>query len=232
VLYITFWILNSGFWILADYIIMARHALAPTKTNLIKTKVSLAFAREGLDLLTKKRDILVAELLGIMALATTAQRVLEEKLREAFAALDEAMLDLGTRAVREASWAVESRVDTRVTERRVMGVTLPTVRSKVTGEPPFYALRPTSFWLDEAQVRFREVLEHLDNVAGTRISVFRLAGEVRKTLRRVNALEKIHIPDYSETLKYIQDTLEESDREAFFILKLIKGKLAKKTKTE
>jgi len=53
----------------------------------------------------------------------------------------------------------------------------------------------------------------------------RLAREIQKTIRRVNALEKIFIPDYQETLKYIQDSLEESDREAFFVLKLIKGRL-------
>lgn len=204
---------------------MARYAIAPTKSNLIRTKASLGFAREGHELLTKKRDILVAELLGIMAAAATAQRKLEESIKVAFTALEEAMLDCGSRAVREASWAVGITVDTKVAERRVMGVNLPTVRSTVRGEPPFYALRPTGFWLDEAQARFREVLKHLDEVAGTRIAVIRLAREVRKTVRRVNALEKIYIPDYAETLKYIQDALEESDREAFFILKMIKERL-------
>ena len=108
-----------------------------------------------------------------------------------------------------------------------MGVNMPTVESALSGSPPFYAPRPTSFWLDEAQLRFKESLERLDEVAGTRISIIRLAGEVKKTIRRVNALEKIYIPDYAEILKYIQDALEESDREAFFILKLIKERLAK-----
>ncbi|MCX6357157.1 MAG: V-type ATP synthase subunit D, partial [Candidatus Aureabacteria bacterium] len=74
------------------------YTVAPTKSNLIKTKTSLAFAREGHELLTKKRDILIAELLGLMAAADNAQRQLEEKLRGAYAALEGAMLDLGTRA--------------------------------------------------------------------------------------------------------------------------------------
>jgi len=113
-----------------------------------------------------------------------------------------------------------------------MGVSLPAVTSTLSGEPPFYAPRPTHFWLDEAQLRFREVLRRLDAVAGTRISVFRLAREVRKSIRRVNALEKIYIPDYEEILKYIQDALEESDRESFFVLKLIKERLSRKRKGE
>jgi len=207
---------------------MVQYAVAPTKSNLIKTKTSLAFAREGHELLTRKRDILIAELLGLMAAASNVQRLLDEKLREAFAALEESILDCGLRAVREASWAVGLSVDTSITERRVMGVNMPTVESILSGSPPFYAPRPTSFWLDEAQLRFREVLERLDDVAGTRISIIRLAREVKKTIRRVNALEKIYIPDYAEILKYIEDALGESDREAFFILKLIKERLAKK----
>jgi V/A-type H+-transporting ATPase subunit D len=209
---------------------MALYTVAPTKSNLIKTKTSLEFAREGHELLTRKRDILISELLGLMAAAANAQRRLEEKLREAFAVLEEAILDSGLHAVREASWAVGLRVETSVAEKRVMGVNMPTVRSTLSGSPPFYAPGPTSFWLDEAQLRFKEVLKHLDDVAGTRISILRLAAEVKKAIRRVNALEKIYIPDYEEVLKYIQDALEESDREAFFILKLIKGRLTRRVK--
>lgn len=206
---------------------MARNAIAPTKSNLIKTKTSLAFAREGHELLTKKRDILVTELLGLMAAATNAQRLLDEELAGAFNAIEEAMLAIGARGVREASWAVGVTVETRITERRVMGVNLPTVQSTPRGTPPFYAHRPTSFWLDEAQRRFTGVLKRLDDLVGMRISVIRLAGEVKKSIRRVNALEKIYIPEYSEVLQYITDALEESDRGAFFILKLLKGRLAR-----
>ncbi len=206
---------------------MAQYTVAPTKSNLITTKTNLVFAREGYELLTRKRDILIGELLGLMAEAANAQRLLEEKLKEAFAALEEAILDSGLHAVREASWAVGIGVETSITERRVMGVNMPTVDSALSGSQPFYAPRSTSFWLDEAQLRFREALERLDDVAGTRISIIRLAKEVKKTIRRVNALEKIYIPDYADILKYIQDALEESDREAFFILKLIKERLSK-----
>lgn len=204
---------------------MPRSAIAPTKSNLIKTKTGLAFAREGHELLTKKRDILVTELLSLMAAATDAQRLLDEQLAGAYAALDEATLALGSRGVREASWAVGLAVETNITERRVMGVSLPTVHSTARGTPPFYALPSTSFWLDEAQRRFSEVIKRLDDLAGMRISVIRLAREVKKSIRRVNALEKIYIPDYEDVLKYIVDSLEESDREAFFILKLIKARI-------
>lgn len=100
------------------------------------------------------------------------------------------MLDSGRRAVREASWAVDARVETRVSERRVMGVGLPVVHSTARGEPPFYPARQTGFRLDEAQRLFAEAVKLLDAFTGMFNSVLRLAAEVKKSMRRVNALEK------------------------------------------
>ena len=65
--------------------------------------------------------------------------------------------------------------------------------------------------------------------SGTPVSVSQMNANplVRKTMRRVNALEKIAIPDYEESIKYIEDTLEESERETFATLKLVKERLEK-----
>ena len=52
--------------------------------------------------------------------------------------------------------------------------------------------------------------------------------EVAKTIRRVNALEKIFIPDYEETLQYIEMALEEAERESFFSMKLVKDRLSRR----
>jgi len=60
------------------------------------------------------------------------------------------------------------------------------------------------------------------------VSLARLAREVNKTIRRVNALEKIALPDLEETLKYITDALQEMERETFFTMKLIKNRLAER----
>ena len=80
-------------------------------------------------------------------------------------------------------------------------------------------------WTDEAVVRFKNAIDAIGKLAESRISLIRLAREIQKTVRRVNALEKVFIPDYEDTVKYIEDSLEEADREAFFALKLVKGRL-------
>jgi len=204
---------------------MARYEVAPTRTNLLNLRRDLEFANEGYELLEQKREILVVELKGLTARAVEAQRKVDEELAKAFAALQEAQLVSGNIGVSFASRAVNVETDISLRERRIMGVRIPVVNAVIKDNAPYYGPQATSVWTDEAVVRFKNALGAIARLAEARISLVRLAREIQKTIRRVNALEKVFIPDYRETLKYIEDSLEESDREAFFILKLVKGRL-------
>ncbi len=207
---------------------MARYEIAPTKSNLMKVKRDLGFAHEGWELLDQKRKILVVELMGLIDRAVEAQEEVEKKLDVAFKALDQAMLRMGRRDLGLLALGVQIHADIKYTERRVMGVSIPKVRVEFDDKSPYVAAAESSIWADEANLRFREALKRIGTLAEARISLMRLAREVAKTIRRVNALEKIFIPDYEETLKYIIMSLDEMDREAFFINKLIKGHLSKR----
>ena len=207
---------------------MARYGMAPTKTNLMKVKRDLGFAREGWELLDQKRKILIVELMGLIDRAVEAQEEVEAKLGEAFEALDQAILRMGRREVNMIALAMYIESDISFSEKRVMGVSLPRVKVRFDDRSPYFAAAESSIWIDEAIKKFREVLRLLGTLAEARISLMRLSREVGKTIRRVNALEKIFIPDYDETLKYIEMALEESEREAFFVLKLVKDRLSRR----
>lgn len=204
---------------------MARYEVAPTKTNLMRIKRDLGFAREGWELLDQKRKILIVELMGLIDRAVEAQEQVEAKLEEAFAALDQAILRMGRREVNMLALGQNISSDISFSEKRVMGVSLPRVRVKFDDRSPYVAAAESSIWIDEAILRFREALQLVGALAEARISLMRLSREVAKTIRRVNALEKLFIPDYEETMKYIEMALEESEREAFFVLKLVKDRL-------
>jgi V/A-type H+-transporting ATPase subunit D len=62
-------------------------------------------------------------------------------------------------------------------------------------------------------------------------TVWRLAGELRKTQRRVNALQHIFIPAYEATVAFIISSLEEREREETFRLKWLKNKLSRSAAT-
>jgi V/A-type H+-transporting ATPase subunit D len=206
--------------------IMAKYEIAPTKTNLMKVRRDLGFATEGWELLEQKRKILVVELMGLIDRAVEAQEQVESKLEEAYAALDQAILRIGRREVNFLALGMNIGSEISFSERRVMGVSLPKVNVRFEDRSPYFAAAESSLWVDEAIKKFRDALNLLGSLAEARISLMRLSREVAKTIRRVNALEKIFIPDYEETLKYIQMALEESEREAFFVLKLVKDRLA------
>jgi V/A-type H+-transporting ATPase subunit D len=207
---------------------MAQLKIVPTKTNLLRLKRDLTFAEEGYELLDQKRQILVAELMALMDKTVESQAAMEDAIARAFEALRKAALSRGRVSVGRVAPAVNFRSDVSVHFRRVMGVHLPQVDVQTTDAAPYFSPGETSVWVEESIVRFKEALREIGRLAEMRISLMRLAEEVRKTMRRVNALEKIAIPTYIETIKYIQDTLEEAERGMIATLKQVKQRLEAK----
>lgn len=204
---------------------MPRYELAPTRTNLLRLKSDLSFALEGYELLEQKREILMTELKRVTEHIAEVQRAVDERLAEAYHALQRAQAEVGTTGIASAARAINLKTELRAHERHIMGVAIPSVELAVTESPPHYGPALTSIWTDEAALRFRSALEAIAELAENRIAVLRLAREIQKTIRRVNALEKVFIPDYRETKKYVEDALEEADRSALSLLKLVKEKL-------
>jgi V/A-type H+-transporting ATPase subunit D len=199
--------------------------VAPTKTSLLQLRHDLEFARLGHDLLGQKRDILVVELLTLVEQAVDVQKDVEAALAEAFDVLRESVLRLGKLRVTHVSNAVNVAADIKLGQRRVMGVGLPVVETHFENHTPYYSAVGTSFWNDSTVRAFRRALEQLGRLAELKVSIMRLATEVRKTVRKVNALERIGIPDLEETVDYIQNRLEENERDAYILMKMVKNRL-------
>jgi len=205
---------------------MARLKVAPTRSSLLRVKRELEMAHEGYSLLDRKREVLTMNLMRMAHDAEEVQQQVEQLLSAAYAALRIANLTMGREMVEWASLATEAKTQVRILLRSVMGVVVPTV--ELESEPPAlpFGLGDTTASLDEALICFRKVLEHLPTLAETVSSVWRLATELQKTQRRVNALEHLFIPQYDETVKYIEEALEEKDREEHFRLKRVKALIA------
>ena len=207
---------------------MSQLNYAPTKTNLLKLKSDLGFARQGYELLDQKRNILIIELLALVDQTVDYQSRVEQALATAYQTLREAVLDMGKLKVQYLTGAVNIRTDIKIRSRRVMGVNLPVIDTEFEERAPYYSPAGTSFWIDDSLQSFKEALQLLGKLSELKISVLRLANEVKKTIRKVNALEKIAIPDLQETVHYIQSRLEENERDMFTLMKLVKENLEKK----
>lgn len=202
---------------------MSQKQVAPTRSNLMGTRETLARAREGHEILDRKREVLTTELVHIahdsVALQSTVQRLLEE----AYAALELARLEMGREHLEWAALSVNSTIEVDIRPSSVMGVVIPRVSS--AGAPPEnpYGLGNTTVALDEAAASFRIVLDKIPELAETLTTVWRLARELQKTQRRVNALEHVFIPEYESTVKFIENALEERERDDLFRMKRIKA---------
>lgn len=201
--------------------------IAPTRTNLIRLKKDLRFAREGYEILDRKREALTTELVSVAKEADALQKKVWKLLATAYDAMEKARLVMGSDHVEWAALAANKTVDVHLKLRGIMGVAIPMIEAR--GEPPklLYSPGDTAAILDEASTAFREVLLHIPQLAMLTATVWRLANELRKTQRRVNALQHIFIPQYEDTVEFIVSSLDEREREETFRLKWLKTKLAK-----
>src|SRR5512146_927788 len=199
--------------------------IAPTRSNLIRVKKELTFAREGYEILDRKREVLTTELVRVAHEADVLQKEVWGLLDKAYRALEKARLTLGSDQVEWAALAANKTVDVHLKLRGIMGVAIPVIEAR--GEPPrmLYSLSGTNAALDEASAAFREVIIKTPQLSMLVTTVWRLAGELRKTQRRVNALQHIFIPAYEETVTFIVSSLEEREREEIFRLKWLKTKM-------
>ncbi|MBN2048999.1 MAG: V-type ATP synthase subunit D [Spirochaetales bacterium] len=206
--------------------------LAPTRTNLLKVSAELNFARLGYELLDQKRNILILELMSLIDQATQHQDAIEKLLTEAYKSLEQSVTAMGRSRVRSLATAVH--IDSRIAFRRrkVMGVSLPVVETEFQEFRPYFSLEGTSFHIDEALSRFKAALEMMGKLAELKVSITRLAGEIKKTVRKVNALEKIAIPDLAETKVNLENRLEETERDMFVLMKMVKRQLLEKRRED
>lgn len=202
--------------------------VAPTKTNLLRLRNELEFARLGHELLDQKRNILVLELLNLVDQAVDFQDRVVRALEQAYRTLEQAVMRMGKLRVSNLASAVNISAEIEIKTRRVMGVRLPVVETSFSEHPPYYSPLGTSFWIDDSVGQFKEALQLMGRLAELKISIIRLASEVRKTIRKVNALEKIAIPDLEQTVRFVQNRLEENERDTFVLMKMVKNRLEAK----
>lgn len=192
----------------------------PTKTNLINTKKSLYLAKLGYDLMDRKRNILVREMMQLIDKAKEVQSSVSETYAKAYAALKKAFITLGDCCDFAENVPVD---DSLVVDRRsVMGVELPIVKLGESKESTYYGLQGTNSMLDEAYLEFQKVKKLTAELAEIENNVYRLADAIKKTQKRANALDNILIPQFENTVKFISDALEEKEREDFSRLKISK----------
>ena len=181
----------------------------PTKGNLIAAKNSLALARQGYDLMDKKRNILVREMMDLVDQASTIQTEIDTTFRAAYEALQQANIEMGIHMVQDIAKTVPVENTVKIKTRSIMGTEIPLVEYDKSGNVPTYAYYSTKMSLDEAKAAFERVKELSIKLSMIENSAIRLASNIKKTQKRANALKNITIPKFEALTKDISNALEE-----------------------
>ena len=193
----------------------------PTKGNLIATKKSLELAYLGYDLMDKKRNVLIKEMMSLLDDVKVIRDEISESYQKAYYALQEANMSLGI--ITDIVEAIPIDDGLSVTYRSVMGVEIPKVTYEKKPLRLGYGFERANSKVDYAYRCFYHVKELTVKLAEIENAVYRLANNIRKTQKRANALQNISIPQFEATVKMISEALDEKEREEFSRQKIIKS---------
>lgn len=195
-------------------------AVLPTKGNLMAAKRSRALAQTGYELMDRKRNVLVREMMSLMEDAHRIQQEIDQVFHTAYMALARANIELGLCDHIAEAITPDDSLDIRW--RSVMGVELPKIPDNTPPLRPDYGFAYTSPAFDNAYIQFAKVKDLTRRMAEVETSIYRLAEAIKKSQKRANALKNIVIPNFDHTIRIITEALEEKERDEFVRMKVIK----------
>ncbi len=205
---------------------MARIDVPPTKSNLRKIKNDLAFAHEGFDLLDQKREILMIEIMKNARRIKSIEEEVKKSLEELYATFRLAVMEMGSDIMVQKSQSEKEAYELSLDVYRFIGISIPSMTMAARDTGINSSLYGTTALYDRCKTECAEFLALLVEYSTIMKLILVLSRELKKVQRKVNALEKIFIPQNEEAKKYISDRLEEIEREEIFVKKLIKQKKA------
>ena len=205
---------------------MAGKLKAATRMELLSTKKKIKLASKGHKLLKQKRDALISEFFTLIDGLKKIRKELEDELAIAYKSLIMAQAMSGIEEVKRAADSSSEIPSIKASQKTIMGVKVPVFEWDPGETRPSYSLISSSTELDVALSNFQKVLKTLVKLAETEETVHKLAEEIKKTKRKVNALERILIPRLQADVVYIKMRLEEMERENFSRLKIIKKRIS------
>ena len=199
----------------------------PTKGNLMLAKNSLALAVQGYDLMDKKRNILIRELMNLIDQAKDIQEQIDMTFTYAYQCLQAANIEHGISETDQLAYTVPIEDSIQIKSRSIMGTEIPLVTYTPDQNIPTYSFSTTRESIDKAREAFRKVKDLTIRLSMVENSAYRLAASIKKTQKRANALKNITIPSYRSLVSEISNALEEKEREEFTRLKVIKRRKTK-----
>ena len=207
---------------------MAIVQIIPTRMELSRLNKKLYTARRGHKLLKDKRDDMMRRFLALATEAKALREEVENSLKKSGEQFAYASSEIGEKRAKAALTAFKKDMEVNVKYENVTGVNVPDFEIKKSEKEHTlpYGFYDTSYELDIAVSEMQSVFSDLLKLAHTEKACILLSAEIEKTRRRVNALENVLIPQYSESIRYIKMKLDENERSTRIRLLKVKDKIA------
>jgi len=203
---------------------MSLGRVAVTRGVLLRLREQLDFTKRGKELLEMKRDNLAAETNRLLE-KIKVRHEFEQQLMKAYGSLRTAYMTLGYSRLQSEAFAVRP-LEAKVRLRSVMGVLVPEI---VQGQKPAInsITDPSAY---AAAEQLTSSIGELLSIAEAEARIESIAQELMLTNRKVNALERVILPNILETLRYIEGRLEEETLEEFFRAKRVKAVIRRQSR--
>lgn len=203
-------------------------AVTPTRAELLRRRSQIAFAQQGRDLIWDKRTALMREFRLLDADIMSALAEVQRSGMRARTRLREAQARDGAAAVNSAALAAAQGVYVERTDRHVAGVRIVSVDpGKVVRDDTSRGLAPVlvSASVTATSKANERYLEGVLKVCALELTIRRLAAEISRATRQVNALDNVVVPELKAEARAIRAVLDEREREERVRLQRARDKL-------
>lgn len=194
--------------------------IAPTKSSLLELRQRVKFLDQGYQLLERKREMLTRLVYDRLKQYKSLRQQAHQNLKRAYRSLSISQMRMGTRRIRQLALGIPAALDVTILPRRNMGVQYPSVEVNRLPLHPL-GLLGTDVMLDETRNNFADMAILMARLAEVESALWRLLEEQRKTQKRVNALKYNIIPKFRRTIRFVESSLEEEERNVLFQLKVL-----------
>lgn len=198
-----------------------RLKIPPTKSALLVLRRRLTFLTQGHDMLERKHELLTRLVYERLGRYRKLRKEVRAALEESYHWLGVTHMRMGNRMLAQAALAMKPAIAINILPRSSVGVEYPAVSAEPLPLQPV-GLLWTDPSFDESRARLVKAAALLARLGEAETALWRLLAEQRKTQKRVNGLRYNIIPRYRETLRFIQATLEEEERNALFQMKVLR----------
>ena len=194
----------------------------PNRMELSRLKRRVVVAKRGHKLLKDKQDALIKEFLQKAREVKAFREEVERELHMCYLSFQMARAQTLPSMIEQSLMLAGGSANVEVSYKNVMSVNIPRFDMPERTVQMSYGLASSPGSLDVALERFSRVMKRLVELAASEKGLKLMAIEIERTRRRVNALEHVMIPSFTEAIRSISMKLEENERSTLSRLMVVK----------